>query len=401
VSRRDRLLLALLALLLVLLVDVLYHRQEVELSVQSQMNLRFAGREWGPAIEKYPRLRPPLYPVLLWMVERAGLPLARVNEVLLLALLGGLAVTFRRSLPRLPLAIPLLAFAIAHPHYVNLRQYTAEALFVVALPALIVFLRRYLGTGAWPDLLGVAASLSVLCLSRYFALYFAFPLVLANVLALAPADRLRRARHAAAVLAVAGLPVALWMYFTWLQTGFWTGTDRGAPRQLPEAVQHWAGLTHPAANLQLTAKTLLVDFFSPYAYAAHSVVTQPYRPSLVEWLALALGAACVAAGVPVWRRRASWSPRSGTFLVAEFLLAYLGMTIVVWSVGNNDPLYTRFLYPAYPMMGILAFQAYGALHAEGVPGWRRWPFRLLLALFLGVQAWRCWQAPALPVRYFF
>jgi hypothetical protein len=400
VSRRDLLLLGLGALLLILLVDCLYRRQQVELSVQSQMNLRFAPRAWDAALEKYPRLRPPLYPMLLWVADRAGVPLDRVNEALLLALLGGLAVTFRRALPEVPLAVALLAFAVAHPHYVNLRQYTAEAVFVVALPALVLFLCRYLTSGSWRDLAGAAVSLSVLCLSRYFALSYAFPLVMANVLALAPVPRARRIAHAAAVVVVAGLPVGIWMYFTYLQTGFWTGTDRSAPRQLPEAVQHWAGLTSLPANLRLTGKTLLVDFFSPSAYAAHSVVTRPHSPAPAEWLALGLLAACLVAGAPAWRRRPAWSPRSPTFLVAEFLAAYILVTIVVWTFGNNDPIYTRFLYPAYPLLGILAFAGYRAVKLERPSPWRLLPFRLLLALFLAVQAWRCWQAADLPVRYF-
>ena len=191
--------------------------------------------------------------------------------------------------------------------------------------------------------------------------------------------------------------MAWWMYFTWLQTGFWTGTDRGAPRHLPEAVQHWAELTGFGANLLLTARTLLVDFFSPSLYAAHSVVTHPYAPSWVEWAGLGLVAACLAAGGPAWWRLRR-APRGGAFLVAEFLAAYLAVTIVVWTSGNNDPIYTRFLYPAYPLVFILAIQGYRALREEAA--WRRVPFKALYVLFVVVHALRSWRGVSLPVRYF-
>jgi hypothetical protein len=189
------------------------------------------------------------------------------------------------------------------------------------------------------------------------------------------------------------------MYATWRQTGYWTGTDRSSERQLPEAVRHWADLTGFGANVRLTAKTVLVDAFSPTEYAAHSVVTAPYRPSPWEWTGAALLVACVAlAAAAVWGRPVR--PRSATVLTAVFLAAYVAATVAVWTFGNNDPIYTRFLYPAYPLAWILSFAAYRAVASTGPPRWRLLPFWLLAALFVGVQAWRGWTAPVLPVRYF-
>jgi len=40
-------------------------------------------------------------------------------------------------------------------------------------------------------------------------------------------------------------------------------------------------------------------------------------------------------------------------LSIEFLLVYVVITVLVWTIGNNDPIYTRFLYPSYVYMILL------------------------------------------------
>ena len=72
----------------VLLVDFFYWRQSAELSIQSELNLRFAGRaSLFSALERYPKLRPPLYPILLWLADACRIAATRVNEILFLATL--------------------------------------------------------------------------------------------------------------------------------------------------------------------------------------------------------------------------------------------------------------------------------------------------------------------------
>ena len=387
--------------LLFVLADRLYVREHAELSIQSQLNLRFAARPLESALTRYPRLHPPFYPLILWAAARSAVPLERVNELLLFALLIGACVFFRRQLPDIHYLVPLIGFTVAHPLYVNLHQITAEAVFAPLLLALVAVFARYLRTGTGRTLVATAIVLSLLCLSRYFAVLFAFPLVLANLLALSPVPRARRLLHATWVPIVAGVPIGGWMVMTRLQTGYWTGTDRSAPRSLPESVQHWSQLTTFGANLRLTAKTLFLDFFSPWAYAAHSVVTRPYELSAVEWATLALLVACAAVVIALWRSPAQWAPVSPFVLAAQFLGVYLAMTIVLWTVGNNDPIYTRFLFPAYPLVGVVVFRAYAGLKARARSGWPLLPFRLLFAQYLVVQLVRGWRAEALPVRYFY
>jgi hypothetical protein len=397
-SRRD--LAALIAApFLLIAADRFYARQHAEASVQAQLNVRFAARPLAMAFARYPRLHPPLYPVLLWTAARAFVPPERLNEILLIGLLAGAGLVLRQLLPDRQYVIPLVAFVVFHPLYVNFHQTTAEAVFTPLLLLLAVALTGYLRGGGAGWLAAAATTLSLLGLSRYFAVPFAFPLVLAAVLLLAPVTRTRRLVHSLVVLVVAGVPIGWWMLATRMETGYWTGTDRSAPRLFPEAVRHWSELTTLGANLRLTARTLFVDFFSPGAYAAHSVVTRPYALSPVEWLTLVLVVACLVAVCRHGEVAISWAPPS-LLQVSAFLAAlYVALTVAIWTASNNDPIYTRFLFPVYPLLGIVAVRAYERVRLRARSRWELLPFQALLLDFLVVQLVRCWRAEALPIRY--
>jgi len=389
---------------LVLLVDFFYWRQSAELSIQSELNLRFAGRaSLTSALERYPKLRPPLYPVLLWLAEAGRVPALRVNELIFLATLSLLYVLARRSLGGVSAVHAVLLYAMANFNYVNLHQTTAEGLFVLLSLLLILGLADVSREDeGWIPFALITLATAGLCLTRYFGVYFAVPLVFVNVLWRAPGPLLRRARYLSAMLAPALAPLLIWMWLARRETGFWTGVDRLAPRTFPDGAAHWAGLTGARANLTLWLKTLLVDFFSPSLYAAHSVVTRPYRPSLVEWALLALTAVALAFALVAWRRRGrEGSSETGPerVLVTQAFLLYNAATLATWAFANNDPIYTRFLYPAYVFLVLLAFYLYADV--------RRWTasplgpivFRLLYASLLVLHCARDLRALALPVRY--
>jgi hypothetical protein len=377
---------------------LLYMRQGGDLTIQAQLNERFAERPLDTAFEKYPRLRPPLYPMALWLARRAGLSAATFQVLVLDAMLVGLAFYGRRFLRAVHPAYLVLGFAVAHFNHVNLYQRTAETLFAPLLLLFAVLLWRYRATARGVVWVGAVASL--LCLARHFGLYLAVPLAAAHV-AIGPATPpRRRLLHLAAVLVLALAPIGYWMWITHEQTGLWTGADRTQPRDLPESVAHWKDLTGVHDHLRLAATTLLVDSFSPRVYAALAVVTLPYRPSAVEWALVALG---LAAATTAWRARrrsrGDPTPASPARTVAEVAAAYLGLTILIWTVGNNDPIHTRFLFPVYPLLWVLLFHAYDAVKGWSAAWWERLPWQLLYAGFVAVQVARSWRAEALPVRY--
>ena len=390
----------------VLLVDFFYWRQTADLSIQSELNLRFAGRDsLVSALERYPKLRPPLYPVLLWLADACGIAARRVNELIFLATLPLLYVLARRSLGGVAPIHPVLLYAVASFNYVNLHQPTAEGLFVLLSLVLVLGLADVSREDeGWIPLALVAAAAAGLCLTRYFAVYFAVPLVAWNVLRRAPGPLVRRLKCLAAILAAALLPLVAWMWLAKRETGFWTGADRVATRTFPEGAAHWAELAGFRANATLWLKTLVVDFFSPTLYAAHSVVTRPYRPSAVEWALVGLSTVALVMALGAWRRRGrdrsrSLEPRYERVLMAQAFVLYNVATVVTWTFANNDPIYTRFLYPSYVFLMLLGFYAYADVRRWTGSPWGPLAFRLLYAALLVIHLIRDVEAVPLPVRY--
>jgi hypothetical protein len=395
-DRRKDVLLALSVMLAIAAAHLIYMRQGGDQTIQSQLNDRFADRSIASAFEKYPRLRPPLYPMALWAARRVGLSSSGFQLLVLDAMLVGLALYGRRFLRAVHPAFLVLGFAVAHWNHVNLYQHTAETLFAPLLLLFALALWRYQRTARGAGGLGLVTSL--LCVTRHFGLPFAVPLAAAHVLLRRGTEPRRRVAHLAIVLALALAPIGYWMWITHEQTGSWTGADRTAARDLPESVEHWKELTGPDDHLRLTGKTLLVDFFSPRVYAALSVVTLPYRPSAVEWSLLAIA---MIAGVTAIRfaRRADGTLDSPAWTVAEVAAAYFAVLLAVWTVGNNDPIHTRFLFPAYVLVWVAAFHAYDAIKTRVAPWWSLLPWHALYAGTVAVQLARSWRAEALPVRY--
>jgi hypothetical protein len=385
----------LLALALAAVVDRLYVRESGELTQQSAANLHFAQRPtWAAALARYPVQRPPLYPALLRGWRAAGLPPMRMGEVLALGTLALLFACARRMGLSMPLTVALLLlWSVAHFAYVNLYQPAAEALVAPLSLGLLLALARYAETPTLGALAAATALTAALLASRYFALFSVLPVTVAVIL-LVPAPR--RLARAAAGAAVALAPVGLWMLRAREITGYWTGASRDAPRHFPLAVAHWSELTTLGGNLRLLVKTVAIDFLSTTAAAALAVVTQPYAWSALEMVTAALVLACACVLVAAAVRTARPPIRVDAVTIGAALLAvYLGALVVVWTLGNNDPLHTRFLYPAYPLLLLLAFRGYAALDGR----WPRLPFQLLFALLLAVQATRSWLAVPLPIRY--
>ena len=64
---------------------------------------------------------------------------------------------------------------------------------------------------------------------------------------------------------------------------------------------------------------------------------------------------------------------------------FLLLTVGLWPVSNSDPLYSRFLYPAYPWLILAFFFAYAALREAGGPPRTGLALRALYGAALVVQ----------------
>lgn len=379
------------------LMHVLARRQSGFLSVQGQRNVQFvANPSLVEALEAYPKLRPPLFPILQWFAARAGLRATWFNELLFGLALLVLLVYSRSALPTLHPLLPAAFFAIFNPNYVNLYQNTAEILVVpLHLLFLLLLLRRRDAAGD-AGLWRLAAVASALCASRYFSLFFAVPALAFESLRRSSEAWRRRLTRTAALAAVAILPCLLWMAVTYRETGYLTGADRFEPRHLPESVQHWTQLQGFGATARLLAKTCWIDFLSPDSHASLAVVTRAYTVSTVEvaMAVLAALAALVAAAAAVRNGGGDRAAR----LTVGLLVLYFAATLAIWSAGNNDPLYGRFLYPGYPFLVLAAFHAYAAVKRTGWGVSFRVPFWALGAALGALHLLRDWMARPVPFR---
>jgi hypothetical protein len=138
-----------------------------------------------------------------------------------------------------------------------------------------------------------------------------------------------------------------------------------------------------AGNLAGLARTLYLDIFGVAAMGTRPLVydgVAPPHAALTAALALAFLA---LSGAALWARRAALRDffrqharartplAAGLALVAAAAGWYAAALLVLWTVGNNDPIHTRYAAPLHPLLLVLA-AAVGAGAARGAaPNWPR------------------------------
>ncbi|HEX9724895.1 MAG TPA: hypothetical protein VGC53_11505 [Vicinamibacteria bacterium] len=385
---RSPLVTVLLVVLLAGLTNWLYSsnvlKETTILSPQSQANRRFVNREsLDEALERYRNTWTPLYPMALRMAGDVGIPLRRVNQLLFYVTLAWMLWFVRRRLPDIHWWWPLLLFSLASFNYSNMYQYVPEILFVPL--SLLVFsaLLGYLERPSIPTLAALSLGCAAACLTKYIGLFWLVPIGAAHVLLADPSAGRRRILHACAFCLISVLPVGLWMGYQYRRTGYLTGIDRFEPRA-PSA--ELGELTSFGSNLWLTMKTALVDFFSIFQNADHATINHAYRPDWTQYAFAGTTLAIVLVNRGLFRRLFDGGRHDWRKIAGGLAVGYVVVLIALWTVGNNDPIYTRFVYPVYPFLVLLGFAAYSAARArEGVAWWMRAPFWALYGLLLLVH----------------
>lgn len=352
------------AVALVLLAGSLQHPGE-PLSPQSLANRAFASSlDYGTAIEKLNRVWPPLYPSLLWVAKRAALPPDQVSWILFAAGLALLVPVGRRLAPEVHPGWWIGLYTAFSFHVPLLQQLVSETLLVPLALALVWALLEYRDRGRTRDLALVGVLLAACFLTRYFALVWLAPLSLLFVARAAPGTPVAKVVRAGSVVGLACLPVLAWMLHARLTTGFLTGMDRFAPRIFDAK-------TTLGGNLLFTGRTLFVDAFVPGRSGTHAAVGSDWT---LDPTGVAVGVVAVALAAWCCIEARKTPPRS--WLLLGLSVGYPLLLIAVWTAGNNDPIYTRFLYPSYVFFGLAAAHVYSCVKATGEPR-ARWPFRAL------------------------
>jgi hypothetical protein len=373
----------------------LHGRQSGELTVQSYLHLRFVERpSLETALARYPKHRAPFYPMVLRGASGLGLAPETTDGMLLAATLGLLWVAARRFAPGAPACAVVAPFALGHFVLAGFHQHHSENLALPLGVLVLITLARYRAGRGAADLAVATLAAAGLCLNRYFALFWIVPLGLAVVAWPGGLSRRRRLAHAAFWL-LSVVPLGCWMAAAHRETGSWTGTERTTERHLPASVSHWAELQGLGPSLRLAGCTLSIDLFAPDCHASLGVVARPHTHSSLEVAALLLAAlGFVPIAGAAWRgRREAWPDP----LPALHLLSYAAVTLVLWAGGNNDPIHSRFLLPAYPYLGLVLLQLW-ATGAAGAPRWSRFAALASYGLLLAVQLQRSLYGVESPLR---
>lgn len=340
------------------------------LSVQSEAMLD-RSETFEKAVQ--PGIWPPGYPLALKLGRSAGLPPRTTNLLLFYASCLLLGLLFRRMFPESRPLWAVVLFAACAFNYYNLSQFTSEILVVPLALCASFLLLLYLRKRTFSLLLGLSLCCAAIFISRYHALAWLLPLVGGHLLFPLSKINRRSIMHLAAFGLIALIPISLVMRSNYKTNRHLTGMPRLGyeVRKLPDNLEYFRESTGPEDNIRLIAQTLFVDFLSPRALATHEVNESVYRPSWLEWgialiLALAAGIGVLhffrergrLKNAPVQGKEDAKNEVWGAFLPAEFFIGYVVITVILWSIGNNDPIYTRFLYPSYPFLILWGFAGY-------------------------------------------
>lgn len=387
---------AMTAALLLVVVFYFYDRQSGRLGPQSKANLAAADAEsLASALEGYPAAWPPVYPTFLWTFNRLGLPVRYFNLLCfyLLLILIWVFVRDRRTGFGPGSAVILLVFL--HTNYVNSFQQVSETLFVLLAFIVLIVLDRYRQDPSMLLVLLTAVLTSIASLTRFFGIFWIAPIVVVQIaMASGVGSRSERAKHLVSYLTVSAMGIIPWLLLLKSRTGYFFGMERFAPRQFAEQNAHWQGATDFTTNIVFVCKTILIDLFSPTRRARHSVVEGRLLPAeyvvfllvaiLLVWIAWMVGRELFKSERPACDsvKRAITSHRA---LPLYFATGYLIALIVLWTVGNNDPIYSRFVFPCYVFSILSVFALFSWVEKGAAALWTRMPFRALYLLCLSLN----------------
>ena len=172
--------------------------------------------------------------------------------------------------------------------------------------------------------------------------------------------------------------------------------DRFSPRAHREETD----LLH---NLAYSVKSILYDLLSPEREATHLAMRESWPPGVTDVvIPLLVFAVAAGAGWLLWRRRQRVALtceglrralQGGAGLTFQLFAGYLIALIGVWTLGNNDPIYGRFLYPSYLLLIWLAFMLYVRVKDDPAAAWA---MRAMLVLFVAVQVSRTAERLSAP-----
>ncbi|MDX1698397.1 MAG: glycosyltransferase family 39 protein [Thiohalobacterales bacterium] len=320
--------------------------------------LVFKSENLADALRDYPNTRPPLYPATLWAVHQAtGLEAHTINIALFCLMLLIVARFTYRYIDRKYYVVPVALIAICSAFYYNASAITSETLLIAEAMVMMLLIARYSldPRPSYAVLMGIIAG--IMFYTRFFGLIWIFPtaclcLVLANT------GNAGKLKHLSAFGVTVLVMSSLLLLYNLMTSGYLTGMDRFGDRgELQGLSSLLESMSFPKV-LMLSLKTATYDLMSPDRIGTYSQLLltrlSPYE-MLLSAMVLLVVAAAIGQVVQISRSPEPLRALAPQHIPSIFALSYLSLCIAVWTFGNNDPIYTRFLFPMYPFLLLSAY----------------------------------------------
>lgn len=375
------------------IVCLLFLAHTEALCPQSQANADFASNpSFVSGLSHYQKTWPPVYPSLLWLFSKTKITPQYFNLLCLYLSLIVVGALCKKMLPNVHWFYVVLCIALINANYMITGQLVAELLLVlIALVILyLIVARQKPWTLRSVSLLAVISAIA--CLTRLFAIFWLLPLCLAYIWFDGDKSSLKkRLVNAAVYCCIVVLLISPWLLAVRLSTGWFSGMDRFAAKPFYGS----ADLSMPylaGINTKFLTKTIIIDFCSPYCYASHFVLRPPLKTAelLIGFGVFFLLALTLNIFVRHWFRHAAMSktkhmPDSRQMAPLYFTFTCLAWLMILWTLGNPDPIYTRFAYPAYPFAVFSGFMVYSWAKTCKLSLAARIPFYVLFVLICGIN----------------
>ena len=330
---------------------------------QAIKNLEFIATEnLLNALSNYITNRPPLYPLLLWFTSRLSIQPLLVNSLLFSFLIVTVYLFLKKESLTNP-TLAALALLVCSPFYWHIYHVKAEMMFTLLSFLSLVTLYYYLHTKKLIFIVLLSFFVGTTSITRYFGIFWLFPLVTTVILSV-KTKRLHLVIFNLIVIAIS----SPWFIYVKTKTGYWTGVDRFSPRKFEQ-------FTSFDNNLWFTLKTLALDLLSPSSFAH---LRKLLKEQMTLYELIGIGVIVVLLGLLTYFLLINLNNiHKLEILSILFFLSYLAVVIFLWSIGNVDPVNSRFLLPSYPFLIVSLFGIYNYLSDK-----KRYLLNLLLIIYL-------------------
>ena len=334
-------------------------------TLQSRENLKFANSaSLIDGIKEYYKAWPPAFPTTLYFFKKIKIPPLLVNLLIYLINVGWFYFYLKKN--NLNTSVKYLIFfsyAAGVFHYQNLAiQVVSEGLFILTAQLIFTLILHYSKESNYQTLIGLGILTSFSILTKYFGLFWIFPIVSVCIF-IYKKDTLIGLRNVVVYGIVSILPTIPWFSWSYKTTGHLTGWSRSSER----LISHLTDFNH---NVYFSLKTYYIDFFSR-DWASHGVIRMKYDFQIWDLFVLLLLSIIAISTCKVVRDRIKGKPLielkrilrvikddNLLLLLLTFSVSYLLVILTLWTLSNNDPIYTRFMYPSYPFLILTIVKLY-------------------------------------------